>query len=55
MDSFRETYDLLGKQAVLICGDSQTKGKIVDLEEKPQSPALSRNKAERQANETQQQ
>ena len=55
MDQFREAYDLLGKQAVLICGDSQTKGKLVELEEKPQSPALSRNKAERQANETQQQ
>ena len=50
MDSFSQTYDLLGKQAVLICGDSKTVGKFVELENKPQSPILSRNKAERQAN-----
>ncbi len=49
MQRFTEVYDLMGKQAVLICGDSQTKGKFVPREDKPQSPVLSRNKAERQA------
>lgn len=46
MDSFKTTYELLGNQAVVICGDSKTVGKLVERSDKPQSPALSRNKAE---------
>ncbi|WP_296695234.1 C39 family peptidase [Ruminococcus sp.] len=51
MNRFNETYELMGDQAVLICGNSETKGKFVKREDKPESPRLSRNKAERKAKE----
>ncbi len=47
MDDFNKAYELMGNQAVLVCGNSETKGKLVKLEDKPQSQFLSRNKAER--------
>lgn len=47
MDRFKAAYELMGAQAVLICGDSETKGKLVPLENKPRSSILSRNEAER--------
>lgn len=40
-------YDLMGRQAVVICGDAKTEGKYKAPADKPQSPILSRNKAER--------
>ena len=48
---FKNSYENMGSQAVLICGDSKTEGKYVELEDKPKSPFLSRNQAERQAAE----
>lgn len=47
MELFSSAYEIMGKQAVIICGDANTKGKLVPLEDKPNSPVLSRNKAER--------
>lgn len=51
MDLFNNAYEHMGRQAVVICGDSQTKGKYVELKDKPQSPFLSLNQAERRAAE----
>jgi len=53
MESFKNAYEILGNQAVVICGDSKTVGKLVERQDKPQSPVLSRNKAERQESEGQ--
>lgn len=51
LDSFNNVYELMGNQAVLICGNSETKGKYVERSDKPNSPILSRNKAERKPQE----
>lgn len=51
MGLFENAYKVMGNQAVLICGDSKTVGKYVELEDKPKSPFLSRNQAERQVPE----
>ena len=45
---FESIYnDLMSKQAVVICGDAKTEGEYKAPADKPQSPILSRNKAER--------
>lgn len=45
---FENIYnDLMSKQAVVICGDAKTEGEYKAPADKPQSPILSRNKAER--------
>ncbi|WP_051411433.1 C39 family peptidase [Ruminococcus flavefaciens] len=50
MEKFNEVYQLMGNQAVLICGNSETKGKFV-VREREKSPILSRNAAQRKADE----
>ena len=50
LDKFERIYDLMGNQAVLICGNSETKGKFV-VREREKSPILSRNAAQRKADE----
>ena len=50
MEAFNDTYQLMGNQAVLICGNSETKGKFV-VREREKSPILSRNAAQRKAEE----
>lgn len=47
MSRFEMIYNIMGKQAVVICGDSETEGSYTPIKDKPQSPMLSRNKAER--------
>ncbi|HNZ98721.1 C39 family peptidase [Ruminococcus sp.] len=47
ISKFEQTYEVMGKQAVVICGDSNTQGDYKAPADKPQSPILSRNKAER--------
>lgn len=51
MGLFKNSYEIMGSQAVVICGDSKTVGKFVEREDKPRSPFLSRNQAERRAAE----
>ena len=50
MSAFDETYKLMGNQAVLICGNSETKGKFV-VRDREKSLILSRNAAQRKADE----
>ncbi len=50
MEKFNEVYQIMGNQAVLICGNSETKGKFV-VREREKSPILSRNAAQIKAEE----
>ncbi|MBQ6169296.1 MAG: C39 family peptidase [Ruminococcus sp.] len=47
IEQFEKTYEVMGKQAVVICGDAKTQGDYKAPADKPQSPILSRNNAER--------
>ncbi|MBR6966915.1 MAG: C39 family peptidase [Ruminococcus sp.] len=48
IDRFKAAYELMGKQAVVICGDSSTAGKYRPIEGAPHSEILSRNKQEQE-------
>ena len=47
LPKFEQTCEVMVRQAVVICGDSKTQGDYKAPADKPQSPILSRNKAER--------
>ncbi|WP_019678879.1 C39 family peptidase [Ruminococcus flavefaciens] len=47
ISAFSSSYELMGRQAVVICGNADTGGNYVEIKDKPQSAFLSRNKAER--------
>ena len=49
IDRFEAIYELMGKQAVVICGNSETEGKYRPVEGAPHSDMLSRNKQEQEA------
>ncbi len=53
MSLFEKIYEIMGRQAVIICGDSDTPGHYAPIEDKPESPMKSRNHKKEEENAAQ--